>query len=287
MSEQYLQFPGWDPVAISIGPLSVHWYGLMYLVGAAFALWWGNKQADRDPNWSREAWQDLLFWGFLALIIGGRLGYVFFYNFERLLADPIYLFRFGEGGMSFHGGLIGVITALVIYAKRTQRTLMSVGDFVAPLVPVGLGAGRIGNFINGELWGRVTEVPWGMVFPAEAAGDLPRHPSQLYQAFGEGLLLFLVLYWFSRKPRPVGAIGGLFLLGYGVARFMVEYFRQPDDHLGLLGLFSMGQWLSLPMVIAGALIMWLAYQGKFAAPTSTAQPAKPKGSTTQKNKKRK
>lgn len=180
--------------------------------------------------------------------------------------------------MSFHGGLIGVVVALLIFARRTNRSLMSVGDFVAPLVPVGLGAGRFGNFINGELWGRVTDVPWGMVFPAQAAGDLPRHPSQLYQAFAEGLLLFLVLYWFSRKPRPVGAVGGLFLLGYGIARFVIEYFREPDAHLGLLGLFSMGQWLSLPMVIAGALIMWLAYQGKFGGlpvATSTVKQNKP------------
>lgn len=282
MSQQHLQFPAWDPIAISLGPVAVHWYGLMYLVGAAFAYWWGNKQADRDPNWSREAWQDLLFWGFLALIIGGRLGYIFFYNFERFLGDPLYIFRFSEGGMSFHGGLIGVLVALLIFARRTNRSLMSVGDFVAPLVPVGLGAGRFGNFINGELWGRVTDVPWGMVFPAQAAGDLPRHPSQLYQAFAEGLLLFLVLYWFSRKPRPIGAIGGLFLLGYGIARFVIEYFREPDAHLGLLGLFSMGQWLSLPMVIAGAAIMWLAYQGKFGG-----MPAPASATTMKKNKPKK
>ncbi|RUO33553.1 prolipoprotein diacylglyceryl transferase [Aliidiomarina sanyensis] len=283
MSSDYLQFPGWDPVAISLGPLAVHWYGLMYLVGAGFAYWWGNRQADRDPNWSRENWQDLLFWGFIALIVGGRVGYALFYQFPTVVSDPLYLFRFAEGGMSFHGGLIGAITAIVIYAIKTNRSILSVGDFVAPLVPVGLGAGRIGNFINGELWGRVSDVPWAMVFPT--GGPLPRHPSQLYQAFAEGLVLFLILWAFSRKPRPVGAVGGLFLVGYGTARMITELFREPDAHLGMLGVFTMGQWLSIPMIIAGAILMTLAYQGRFSASTpppakktKQAQPKKKRGS---------
>ncbi|WP_194757004.1 prolipoprotein diacylglyceryl transferase [Aliidiomarina indica] len=269
MNSEHLQFPGWDPVAIAIGPLQLHWYGLMYLVGAGFALWWGNRQADRDPNWSRQAWQDMLFWGFIALIIGGRLGYALFYQFPTLVQDPLYLFRFSEGGMSFHGGLIGAITAIFIFAWKTNRSFLSVGDFVAPLVPVGLGAGRIGNFINGELWGRVSDVPWAMVFPT--GGPFPRHPSQLYQAFAEGLVLFVILWAFSRKPRPVGAVGGLFLVGYGCARLVTELFREPDAHLGTLGLFTMGQWLSIPMVIAGVTLMVLAYQGRFESKVPVAR----------------
>ncbi|MCH8492649.1 MAG: prolipoprotein diacylglyceryl transferase [Idiomarina sp.] len=280
MSSNHLQFPNWDPIAISIGPIDVHWYGLMYLVGAVFAYWWGNKRARQAPNWNENQWQDILFWGFLALVIGGRVGYVLFYQFDHFLANPLYLLQARGGGMSFHGGMLGVIAVLLIYAIKTNRSLLEVGDFVAPMVPVGLGAGRIGNFINGELWGRVSDVPWAMVFPNPAAGFLPRHPSQLYQAIGEGLLLFLVLWAFSRKPKPVGAISGLFLLGYGVARMVVELFREPDAHLGILGIMSMGQWLSLPMVIAGAALMILAYQGKLQrfepanrAPAANNQPA--------------
>ncbi|RUO26461.1 prolipoprotein diacylglyceryl transferase [Aliidiomarina minuta] len=262
MNQDYYVHPGYDPVLVSLGPLDIRWYGLMYLIGLAFAWWWGNKQADRHPDWSRENWSDLLFWGFLALIIGGRVGYVLFYQFESMLANPLYLFDITSGGMSFHGGLLGAIAAIVFYALKKKRSIMSVGDFVAPLVPIGLGAGRIGNYINGELWGRVTDVPWAVIFPA--GGPEPRHASQLYQAFLEGAVLFALLYWFSRKPRPVGAIGGLFLLGYGCARLFTEFFREPDAHLGLLaGSLSMGQWLSLPMIIGGAVIMWLAYRGQF------------------------
>ncbi|EGN74747.1 prolipoprotein diacylglyceryl transferase [Idiomarina sp. A28L] len=263
MNGDFLQFPNWDPVAVSIGPLAVHWYGLMYLVGAAFAYWWGNKRAEGTPGWRAEEWQDILFWGFLALILGGRLGYFLFYQTSSFFGDPLMFFRFSQGGMSFHGGLLGVISAMLIYAIKKNRAFLRVSDFVAPLVPVGLGAGRIGNFINGELWGRVTDVPWAMVFPNPAAGLLPRHPSQLYQAATEGLLLFLLLWAFSRKPRPVGAVSGLFLVGYGSARITTEFFREPDAHLGILGIMSMGQWLSLPMIIGGIILMVLAYQGKF------------------------
>lgn len=258
MIAEPLQYPQIDPVIFSIGPVDLHWYGLMYLIGAMFAYWWGSQRAKTDPYWQPEQWQDLLFWGFLALILGGRIGYVLFYQFGSFVQNPLYLFNIMSGGMSFHGGMLGVILALTIFANKRHVSLWQVGDFVAPLVPVGLGLGRIGNFINGELWGRVTDVSWGMVFPL--AGPFARHPSQLYQALGEGVLLFVLLWWFSRKKRPVGAVGGLFLVGYGTARFIVEYFREPDAHLGLLGFFSMGQWLSLPMVIAGAVIMLLAYK---------------------------
>ena len=182
-----------------------------------------------------------------------------FYQWQYFLDNPLYLFDITSGGMSFHGGLLGVIAVLWWFAWRNQRSLLAVGDFIAPLVPIGLGAGRIGNFINGELWGRVTEVPWGMVFPA--AGELPRHPSQLYQAGLEGLLLFVILALYSRKPRPVGSIGGLFLVGYGCARFVVEYAREPDSHLGLLAFgWSMGQWLSMPMIVIGLGLIVLAYK---------------------------
>lgn len=258
MSSEVLHHPNFDPVIFSLGPLDLRWYGLMYLLGAAFAYVYGTRRAKRDPNWTAEAWQDLLFWGFLALVIGGRVGYVLFYQFSAFIENPLYLFSMSAGGMSFHGGLLGVILALALYARKIGLSIWQVGDFVAPLVPVGLGLGRIGNFINGELWGRVTDHSWGMVFAH--AGSLPRHPSQLYQAFGEGLLLFVVLWWFSRRPRPTGAVGGLFLVGYGIVRFVVEFFREPDAHLGLLGMFSMGQWLSSIMIVAGAIIMVLAFK---------------------------
>jgi len=258
---QPLQHVTIDPVIFTIGPFDLRWYGLMYLVGLAFAWWWGNKQADRLPGWNRDMWQDLLFWGFMSLIIGGRIGYVLFYQFDQFAANPLYLFNVTGGGMSFHGGLLGVLLCLYIFARKQDMPFMRVGDFVAPLVPVGLGAGRIGNYINGELWGRVSDVPWAMVF--QGGGPEARHPSQLYQAFTEGLLLFIILYLFTRAPRPTGSVGGLFLAGYGTSRFVVEYFREPDAHLGLLGLFSMGQWLSLPMIVAGVLLMVLAYRGTF------------------------
>jgi phosphatidylglycerol:prolipoprotein diacylglycerol transferase len=268
MDYEYYVHPGYDPVLVSLGPVDIRWYGLMYLVGLAFAWWWGNRQADRSEDWTRENWSDMLFWGFLALIIGGRIGYVLFYQFGRLLENPLYLFDITSGGMSFHGGLIGAIVAIIIYARKKNRSVMAVGDFIAPLVPIGLGAGRIGNYINGELWGRVTDVPWAVIFPA--AGPQPRHASQLYQALLEGLLLFILLYLFSRKPRPVGAVAGLFLAGYGCARFIGEFFRQPDAHLGLLaGSMSMGQLLSLPMIAAGLIIMWLAYRGQFGKAITT------------------
>ncbi len=260
MPQGYLQFPNIDPVLFSIGPLAVRWYGLMYLVGFLFAMWLANRRADRaGSGWTREQVSDLLFAGFLGVVIGGRVGYVIFYNFDLFLADPLYLFKVWTGGMSFHGGLLGVITAMFWYARKNQRTFFGVADFVAPLVPFGLGMGRIGNFMNSELWGRVTDVPWAFVFPN--GGPLPRHPSQLYEFALEGVVLFFILNWFIGKPRPLGSVSGLFLAGYGTFRFLVEYVREPDAQLGLFGGFiSMGQILSLPMVIIGILMMVWSYK---------------------------
>ncbi|WP_300357120.1 prolipoprotein diacylglyceryl transferase [uncultured Pseudoalteromonas sp.] len=252
-----LQFPDIDPVIFSVGPLSVRWYGLMYLIGFALAMWLANRQAAKpNSGWTKEQVSDLLFYGMLGVILGGRIGYVLFYQFSYFIENPLYLFRIDQGGMSFHGGTLGVITAIAIFAWTRKKSLFEVGDFVVPLVPLGLLAGRIGNFINGELWGRVTDVPWAFVFPT--GGPEPRHPSQLYEAFLEGLVLFLILQWFIKKPRPAGSVAGVFLLGYGAFRFIVEYFREPDAHLGLFaGFISMGQILSLPMVIGGlGLLIW-------------------------------
>ncbi|OUS69525.1 prolipoprotein diacylglyceryl transferase [Pseudoalteromonas sp. A601] len=252
-----LEFPQIDPIIFTVGPLSVRWYGLMYLIGFAFAMWWANRQAQKpNSGWTKDEVSDLLFYGMLGVILGGRIGYVLFYQFSYFLENPLYLFRIDQGGMSFHGGTLGVITAICVFAWTRKKQLLAVGDFVAPLVPVGLLAGRIGNFINGELWGRTTDVPWAMVFPT--GGPLARHPSQLYEAFFEGFVLFIILYLFTKKSRPAGSVGGLFLLGYGVFRFAIEYFREPDAHLGLFGGFiSMGQILSLPMIIGGlGLILW-------------------------------
>ena len=252
-----LQFPDIDPVIFSVGPLSVRWYGLMYLIGFALAMWLANRQAAKpNSGGTKEQVSDLLFYGMLGVILGGRIGYVLFYQFSYFIENPLYLFRIDQGGMSFHGGTLGVITAIAIFAWTRKKSLFEVGDFVVPLVPLGLLAGRIGNFINGELWGRVTDVPWAFVFPT--GGPEPRHPSQLYEAFLEGLVLFLILQWFIKKPRPAGSVAGVFLLGYGTFRFIVEYFREPDAHLGLFaGVISMGQILSLPMVIGGlGLIIW-------------------------------
>ena len=249
-----------DPVAFSLGPLSVRWYGLMYLFGFAFAMWLAGRRADApNSGWTRNEVSDLLFYGFLGVILGGRIGYVLFYNFDLFLADPTYLFKIWTGGMSFHGGLIGVITAMIWFAHKTKRHFFTVADFVAPLIPFGLGVGRIGNFMNGELWGRVTDVPWAIIFPE--AGPEPRHPSQLYQFALEGVVLFIILNLFWRKNPPRGAISGMFLLFYGLFRFLVEFVRQPDSQLGLyFQEISMGQILSTPMIIIGALMIWVAYK---------------------------
>ena len=256
----YWVFSQIDPVAFSLGPLSVRWYGLMYLFGFAFAMWLAGRRADApNSGWTRNEVSDLLFYGFLGVILGGRIGYVLFYNFDLFLADPTYLFKIWTGGMSFHGGLIGVITAMIWFAHKTKRHFFTVADFVAPLIPFGLGVGRIGNFMNGELWGRVTDVPWAITFPE--AGPEPRHPSQLYQFALEGVVLFIILNLFWRKNPPRGAISGMFLLFYGLFRFLVEFVRQPDSQLGLyFQEISMGQILSTPMIIIGALMIWVAYK---------------------------
>ncbi|AWF82941.1 prolipoprotein diacylglyceryl transferase [Microbulbifer sp. A4B17] len=254
-----LTYPEIDPVAFAIGPLKVHWYGLMYLAGFV-AAWWLALRRSAKP-WSpviKSEVEDLILYCAIGVVIGGRLGYMFFYNFSQLLEDPISLIRLWEGGMSFHGGLIGVMLATALYARKIGTTFPALIDFVAPLVPIGLGLGRIGNFIGQELWGRETEGPWGMVFPKDP-DLLVRHPSQLYQAFLEGLVLFALLWWFSSKPRPRLAVGGMFVMLYGVFRFLVEFVREPDGHIGfdLFGWMTRGQLLSLPMIIAGiALLVW-------------------------------
>lgn len=259
MSETYWSFPNIDPVIFSVGPLAIRWYGMMYLVGFLFALWMANRRAAKaGSGWTKDEVSDVLFYGFMGVILGGRIGYVLFYQTASFLDNPLYLFRIWEGGMSFHGGLLGVIAAMFWFGRKTKRPFFAVADFVAPLVPVGLGAGRFANFINGELWGRVTDSPWGMVFPN--AGPYPRHPSQLYEFALEGIVLFIMLYFYSKKPKPLGAVSGLFLAGYGTFRFIIEFAREPDAHLGLLtaGL-SMGQLLSLPMIILGVAFMAWAY----------------------------
>lgn len=260
---QYLTFPQFDPVIFSVGPISLRWYGMMYLIGFFFARWLAVRRAKRpDSGWTVEQVDQLLFNGFLGIFLGGRIGYVFFYQLPLFLQDPLYLFRVWEGGMSFHGGLIGAILSMIITAKLQKRHFWATSDFVAPLIPFGLGVGRLGNFINDELWGRVTDVSWAVLFPS--GGYLPRHPSQLYEAFLEGVVLFCILNWFIRKPRPLGAVSGLFLLFYGIFRFVVEFFREPDAQLGLFfgHEISMGQILSTPMILLGLLILSISYKKK-------------------------
>ena len=260
-----LIYPEIDPVAFSLGPVSVHWYGLMYLFGLAGAWWLASRRAkfSYTPVQPKQV-DDLIFYGACGIIIGGRLGYVFFYGFDRFLADPLWLVRVWEGGMAFHGGMLGVMVAMFLYAKKIGSTVFDLLDFVAPFVPVGLGLGRLGNFIGQELWGRETASAFGMVFPADPLG-LARHPSQLYQAALEGLLLFVILFVFSMKPRPRYAVSGLFALFYGIFRFVVEFVRQPDSHLvgqEVFGWMTRGQLLSLPMIVIGIVLLVMAYNNK-------------------------
>ncbi|MBI3344457.1 MAG: prolipoprotein diacylglyceryl transferase [Gammaproteobacteria bacterium] len=256
-----LRYPQIDPVALHLGPISIHWYGLMYLVGFAAAWWLGRWRAQRPgSNWMPEQIGDLIFYSALGAVLGGRLGYVLFYDLPGFLDAPLNIIKVWQGGMSFHGGLMGVLIAMWLFGRRYRKTFFEVTDFVAPLAPIGLGAGRIGNFINGELWGKVSDVPWAMVFPN--GGPLARHPSQLYQAFLEGLVLFVILWLYSSKPRPTMAVSGLFLLCYGAFRFIVEFVRMPDAQLGYLafGWLTMGQALSVPMIVAGLTLLWFSYR---------------------------
>ena len=280
--------PQFDPVLISIGPLAIRWYALSYIVGFMLFLWLGRRRiAQGNTLFTREMLDDFLTWGILGVIIGGRLGYVLFYKFSTYIDHPLDIFKVWEGGMSFHGGFLGVLAAMWLFSRKHKISFLKTMDFVAPLVPLGLASGRIGNFINGELWGRVTDINafWAMGFPqahyedVEAAAHnplwaewlqqyamLPRHPSQLYQFALEGICLFIVLWFFSKKTRPDGQIASLFLAGYGFFRFLAEFARQPDDYLGLLTLgLSMGQWLSVPMIVLGAIgFVWFGKRGKAA-----------------------
>ncbi len=273
-----LVHPQFDPVAFTLGPFSlgsltlalpVRWYGLMYLVGFALFIVLGKYRARQNllTGWHPRDIDDMLFYGVFGVIIGGRLGYVLFYKPLYYLANPAEMFALWQGGMSFHGGFLGVLIALWFFARRRGKRWLDVTDFVAPLVPLGLAAGRLGNFINGELWGRATSGPWAMVFPQ--VDSVPRHASQLYEFALEGVLLFLVLWWYTSRRRPIGAASGLFLVGYGTMRFIAEYAREPDSFLGFLALgLSMGQWLSLPMIVVGlAMMTWASLRASKNQPT--------------------
>ncbi|HEY5602743.1 MAG TPA: prolipoprotein diacylglyceryl transferase [Gammaproteobacteria bacterium] len=268
-----LTYPAIDPVAFPIGPLKVHWYGIMYLVGFGAAWWLGTRRAKQPGSgWTPVQMSDLIFYGALGAVLGGRIGYTLFYASDKFLLDPLMVFRVWEGGMSFHGGFLGVLFAMFTYGHKQRRKFFEVMDFLAPLTPIGLGAGRLGNFINGELWGRVSDVPWAMVFPG--AGDKPRHPSQLYEFFLEGIVLFFIIWFYSAKPRPRMAVSGLFSLCYGSFRFIVEFARQPDSHLDFIafGWLTMGQLLSTPMILLGIGLLWWAYNKNNEAKSSARQP---------------
>ncbi len=298
--------PQFDPIAISLGPVSVRWYGLMYLFAFVSANLLGRWRV-RQPHVAAQGWQaqdidDLLLYGVLGTVLGGRLGYVLFYKADFYFTHPLEIFKVWQGGMSFHGGLLGVMAAMLIFAYQRKRPWLQVMDLIAPLVPLGLAAGRLGNFINGELWGRVTDSNawWSMVFPQAAQQDrswllahpkqitfdllsvltnyhgLPRHPSQLYEMVLEGLLLFIILWCFARRPRPLGAVSAVFLIGYASARCVIELAREPDDFLGVLAFgLSMGQWLSVPMLALGIVLLGWSYKraGPSQAVTSSSNKA--------------
>ncbi len=259
-----LIYPHINPIALQLGPLAIHWYGLTYLAAFGLFFFLATRRLRHQPYasitgpgaWTRKEIEDILFLGVMGVVIGGRLGYCLFYKPGYYLTHPLEIFAVWQGGMSFHGGMLGVLVSQLWFARTRQRPWLQVMDFIAPCVPTGLAAGRVGNFINGELWGRFSspDLPWGMVFP-ESGSMLPRHPSQVYQFLMEGLLLFVLLWLYARKPRKLGQVSGAFLVGYGMFRFIAEFFREPDNFLGVLALgMSMGQWLSLPMIAAGA---WL------------------------------
>lgn len=280
--------PQWDPVALHLGPIQAHWYGLMYLLAFAFAYGLAWYRIKSRPDWNTDMVSDLVFYGAMGVILGGRIGYVLFYQLGGFLANPMYLLKINEGGMSFHGGFLGVAIAMWLFARKYKKPVFNVLDFIIPCVPTGLLFGRMGNFINGELWGRVSDggYNWLMLFPQAINADaallqqnpalqslavnfndywlLPRHPSQLYQAFSEGAVLFVLTWWFARKPRPRMAVSGLFVMGYGVARFITEFFRQPDADQGfiLFDWMTKGQLLSLPMILVGVFLLIWAYHNQ-------------------------
>ena len=250
-------YPEIDPIIFAIGPIAIRWYGLMYVIGFLMAWWLARRRCLRaDSPVNAVQVDDLIFYGMLGVIVGGRVGYCLVYGWSDLISDPLYLFKITDGGMSFHGGLAGVMLAMWWYGRKFGKTIWQILDFVAPIVPIGLGAGRIGNFINGELWGSETTVPWAVIYQGTAL-----HPSQLYEAALEGLLLFLLLWWYSAKPRPYMAVSALFLLLYGVFRFFIEFYRVPDAHIEYLAFdwVTMGQVLSAPMLIVGAAMLAYAY----------------------------
>jgi phosphatidylglycerol:prolipoprotein diacylglycerol transferase len=265
-----LKYPAFNKIALQVGPIKVHWYGIMYLLGFAAAWWLARRRAAQARStWKPADVDDLIFFGMLGVILGGRIGYVLFYGMKFWGEDPWYPLKIWEGGMSFHGGLIGVAVAMALFAWRRGRSVLDVYDFTAPLPPLGLFFGRVGNFINGELWGKVTTVPWGF----EVNGQV-RHASQLYEAALEGLLLFAVLWWYTARPRPRGAPSALFLIIYGCARFLIEFVRVPDEHIGYLAgnWLTEGQLLSLPMIIGGVALLGWSYRrhtasGNFAVAT--------------------
>ncbi|MBX2847701.1 MAG: prolipoprotein diacylglyceryl transferase [Acidiferrobacterales bacterium] len=252
--------PNFDPVAVQLGPFAVHWYGLMYVLGFLGVYLYGSYRINRysrlsTTGWTKDLLSDLIFYGALGAVIGGRLGYVMFYKPLEYLSNPVDILMINQGGMSFHGGLLGVIAAMAWFAKVKKFHIYEIGDFVAPLAPIGLFFGRLGNFINQELWGKVTDLPWGMVFTN--GGSEPRHPSMLYEAVLEGLVLLFLISWLARKPRPLGMLAGLFLVGYAIARILVEFVRVPDEHLNylLLDWVTMGHLLCLPMLVFGLYLM--------------------------------
>ncbi|WWP00770.1 MAG: prolipoprotein diacylglyceryl transferase [Candidatus Dasytiphilus stammeri] len=275
----YLVFHPLNPVMVKIGPITIHWYGVMYLMGFIFAMWLGLRRALKNNEYNPDEIKILLSMGFWGVLLGGRIGYVLFYNLPIFINEPLFLFKVWNGGMSFHGGLIGAILVILWFSRKTNRQFLQVSDFIAPLIPFGLGTGRLGNFINGELWGRIAiDIPWAMIFPRSYNDDLvlvskypqlqpifdhyktlPRHPSQLYELFLEGIILFIILNIFIYKPRPMGSISGLFMMMYGIFRLLVEFFRQPDAQLGLFNGISMGQILSIPMILIGFIIIIWSY----------------------------
>lgn len=257
-----IAYPNIDPIAVSLGPIAIHWYGLMYLIGFVSAYYLGVYRAKRTGGlWTAEQVSDMIFYGAVGVILGGRIGYILFYQFPAFVDNPLMLFRIWEGGMSFHGGLLGVITAMWWFSRKTKKHTIDILDFVAPFVPIGLGLGRLGNFIGGELWGRPTDVSWAMVFPGDPL-QLARHPSQLYQAALEGLVLFLILWFFSQKQKPRYCVSGMFLLFYGIFRILVEFVREPDPQLGYIafGWLTQGQILSTPMVLLGIGLLVVGYK---------------------------